>query len=514
MLSSQGLPPSSISVKVTPNLECEPVTIYFPYPSSGYLAFDSQENSLPRVLSIHDLLGARIHLFGRVGQSFTNYQFELSLTGVGANNSRVSWYVQVSKNPVEISLFNLKEQIESLLSLKADIDQLVELTINNDFVCRIGRYSLDISYDRSRQMLISSDKICKKGILPEPVLMLLSEPERHPIELYSRKSEGVALGDFEIPNAVEKNGPWLIVPKVNSPVPFRPIFIAGNFDKPAASTEVKTFQKAVVIFDPGSSFNSFDPVLTAMASDPGHSGWQFLRSLYDRYGYLPLTTFQVWKALVQNQSALAMAMFKFEMSVNFLTRIESEFPFLWELFPVEVIKEAGIRQADFLRSKGINEETVSMVIDKTYSRLGNVVHSFGEGVGRWLSKDEFPQEIQKTKANLESTIAWLYQPLIRARSNDNWPSFGGSRLKRWANTSTMHLMSVEPEIDFRNAVFYLPAFMACVSANKIKLSDVFSDTADAAFFLRQVRDFDSNWFNTVYQFSLLYVLKSDRKDSL
>ncbi len=90
--------------------------------------------------------------------------------------------------------------------------------------------------------------------------------------------------------------------------------------------------------------NTIALVLDQMASSPTHSGWQFLRSLYEQYGYLPLATFEIWRALVQHPQALAMSLFKFEMSIEYLNRIENEFPIFWEFLPILEIKA---QQKDF-----------------------------------------------------------------------------------------------------------------------------------------------------------------------
>ncbi len=81
-----------------------------------------------------------------------------------------------------------------------------------------------------------------------------------------------------------------------------------------------------------------------MASSPAHSGWQFLRSLYEQYGYLPLATFEIWRALVQHPQALAMSLFKFEMSIEYLNRIENEFLFSGNFYPFLRLKA---QQKDF-----------------------------------------------------------------------------------------------------------------------------------------------------------------------
>jgi hypothetical protein len=108
------------------------------------------------------------------------------------------------------------------------------------------------------------------------MLMLLSEPERHPIELHSRMSQGVATGEFELPAIIDRAGPWLIVPAKSSSVTFRPVFISGNSNPSERAGEIRNLQRAVLTFDPTSSLNSFEPVLHAMALNPAHSSWQFL----------------------------------------------------------------------------------------------------------------------------------------------------------------------------------------------------------------------------------------------
>lgn len=197
-----------------------------------------------------------------------------------------------------------------------------------------------------------------------------------------------------------------------------------------------------------------------------------------------------------------------------MTRIETEFPFLWDQFPINEIQLAGQRQRDFLQQKGANDAAIAMIIEKTYTRLGEAVHAFGGGVKTWLVEYKLPPEVNMSELLLRNIIQNWYQELIRTRSNDDWPTFGGSRLKRWALSNACYFMPNEPEIDRRNAVVYLPSFMALVAAGRVNFADVFENSADATFFLRLVRDFDSNWFHSVYRFTLLNALKSEHEGAV
>ncbi len=330
--------------------------------------------------------------------------------------------------------------------------------------------------------------------------------------MVSRKTEGVATGEFELPDIIDKVGPWLIVPEQGSSVAFRPLFLAGNSGLCDSNRDVRSLQKAAQVFNPTESINSFEPVLNAMAFDPAHSGWQFLKVLYDRYGYLPLPTFEVWRALVRNPAALAMAMFKFEMSVDFLSRIEAEFPFIWELFPILEIKNSADRLEDYLLQEYGGSDFVPELIKKMYQRLGGVIPLYNGNIEQWLNNGSIPKELQMPEDFMQRQVSNWYQDLIRSRSDESWPEFGGSCLKKWDLSQKESPIAFEPEMDYRNGIVYFPVFAASVAARQCRFEEVFVDSTDAIFFLRQVRDFDNQWFVDVYQYSLLRHITNKNKE--
>jgi hypothetical protein len=54
---------------------------------------------------------------------------------------------------------------------------------------------------------------------------------------------------------------------------------------------------------------------------------------------------------------------------------------------------------------------------------------------------------------------------------------------------------------------YLPIFAAAVAAEKVDPNLIFNSDSELIFYLRQVRDFDTDWFNAVYQYALLSYLE-------
>ncbi|OGQ53910.1 MAG: hypothetical protein A3J24_07170 [Deltaproteobacteria bacterium RIFCSPLOWO2_02_FULL_53_8] len=504
-LSTEGLPPIRLRLSVTPSLLSDPVEIELPFPNSGCLAIDGSGKQLKRDISVDDLLGARIYLFGRHGAP-TKFGLELTLKGNTAKNASYSWSYTAAEKYQEISLFNIREQIVDLLSLQSGIDQVVELRVfgnGQDANFRVRKYATEMLLDRDRQVLRASNLQDGSTALPEPILMLLHEPMRGAVHLSSRTSEGVPTGEFELPALIEKNGPWLVLPKQGSSVSFRPLFVVGGWELVPQSDDAQSLQKAVLTFDHASSVSSFMPVLDSMAVNPMHSGWQFLRTLYEGYGYLPLATFEVWKALVGHTRALSMVLFKFEMDPKFLSRIEAEFPIFWEFLPVTEIHLAAKRFGAFLKVKGVADEAISALIGRMFTRLGEAFPTYGESVQHHLSGKALGPERHMPLDIFRTVVHRWYLQLMRDRSEATWPEYGGKRLARWYDKQNDSVISFRLEMDYRNAVVYLPVFAAAVASGKAKFSDVFEDSVEAIFFLRQVRDFDSSWFSSIYQYCLL-----------
>jgi hypothetical protein len=205
--SELDIPPSQVSARVCPNLESAPIDIQLPFPTVGVVALDAKEQPLPKRLSVDGLLGARLYLFARPERS-VQYRIEMRLANRPSSRACYGWsYRADPARPVEVSLYELRSHIESLLSLEEGIDQKVLLTVSGDgrdSEYRIRRHAADLERDWHRNVLFSSALASGDEKSIRPVLMLLSEPERKAQEILPRRSEGVATGEFDIPDVVEK----------------------------------------------------------------------------------------------------------------------------------------------------------------------------------------------------------------------------------------------------------------------------------------------------------------------
>jgi hypothetical protein len=516
--SELDIPPSQVAVRVCPNLESDPIDIQLPFPTVGVVALDANEQPLPKTLSVDGLLGSRLYLFSRPDRS-VQYRIEMRLANRPSSRAFYHWsYRADPERPVEVSLYELRSNIESLLSLEDGIDQKVVLTISGDgrdSEYRIRRHAADLERDWNRNVLFSSALASGDEKSIRPVLMLLSEPERKAQEIVPRRSEGVATGEFDIPDFVQKNGPWLVLPHKDSSVSFRPVFIEGNHSKPESAEDIRSLQRAVLAFDHKALVSAFMPVLQQMAQNPGHSGWQFLKSLFDQYNYLSLATFEVWRALLKHPDALAMSLYKFSFEPEYIQHLEKDFPTVWETWSASVLKTAGLRYWDWMVEQGMPVEILDAHLKPDFAtRLAACIPMLHGDPLKWLEDGSLPQEIQLPEALMHHVIQseW-YQGLLRNHdTDDQWPHDFGKRLKRWAQSQPSNLLGFEPEQDYRNAVVYLPVYLAAVSSGREQLESSFPNMAEAAFHIRQTRDFDTDWFRSVYQYALLKFISISQKE--
>lgn len=498
-LKAEGMPPSFVSLEIYPNLGAAPIEMTLPFPAKGCLVFDASGSPLDKNITLYDLLGSRAYLFGKDGEP-TRFLLELHLRTISGPQAYHEWRYTVGEKPVELNLYSLREHIENLLSLESGIDQVVEMRIKGAGAVmswQIRRYKYSLHYDYEKELLISHSTHYRSGQMPTPAILLLSEPERKATPLLSRMSEGVPVGEYELSSIVNKNGPWLVVPKPGEEMAFRPCFIRGNPSLLIDESDIRSLQKATKLFNPQAEVNTITLVLNQMANEPAHSGWQFMRSLYDQFGYLPLATFEVWRALVQHPRALAMSLFKFEMSTDYLNRIENEFPILWEFFPIFEIKTAAERFKFYLSQKGAPEEAQATLLKGMFQKLGLVFPTYADEIEKWLNYGQLPPAIP------EFFIREWYQELLREHSEARWPEYGHKRLHSWMLSQNDAVIGINPDADYRYSVAWLPVFAAAVASGKATYETVFDRKPGAVFFLRQVRDFDSRWFKAIFQCNLL-----------
>lgn len=503
-LQVEGTPPTILNFRVYPSLSSDPITIFLPYPGVGHLLIDDDEQVITRKnLCVDQLLGVRAVLFGRHNRN-TAFKIEMTLSGTRARRAYYAWQYRVGNKPIELSLYSLREEILNLLSLDDGIDAYVNLEISSpEFVQRyqIHRYSSFIEFnEHSRQISIKTTDEDS----PSPEIALLHDPLRTPIKLVQHLSEGVGTGLYSLPTLIEKDGPWLVVPSKESASFFRPYFIKGNgqlFGDVEAHS-IKTLQKAVQLFNHEDESNPIELVLEQMAESPNHSGWQFLKALFENYKHLPLAIFETWRALLRHPKALCMSFFVFNMDLEFLDKVEAEIPLLWEMYPIKELKECYNKYLEYLVGNGELKEHIENRLLDWFENFEAVFPSFNGALKNYISKDE---PLQKFSSNLvEHLIGSWMQDLVRTRAESTWPELSTGLLKSWCreNVKEINVDELLYGAAYQSDVKVFPIFAAYVSTGLAEISDVFTDTKDELFLMHRMREFHPDWFNSMFSLVL------------
>jgi hypothetical protein len=512
-LTCDGLPPAELTLRITPNLMGSPISIQLPYPRQGAFVFDCNGEPLKKHLSIDDLLGSRLHLFASAECS-TNFEIDIVLENQGRSPPYFKHKFHVGEQPTIISLYSFKDEINELLSLVPDLDARVTMTISSfsgDLQYKIYRYSSRIyEADDKRFIKVSAEgQNIVEGA--ELLLMQMSNPERSPTKLEPLISEGTSTGHYLLPQVDKNDGPWLIVPSTESSTNFRAKLLVGHDNNHLVQDEdhgqtqqIHSLQRAVQLYHPRFNTNVISDVVAKMTENLQHSGWEFLVKLYTNYQNLSLTTFQVWRDIVANPKALILCFYRFEANPQFMARIESEFPVLWQVTPPKLFIETYQQVLDWLQQKGVDKQFVKMIAEPWYQSILQHIPGLSDELINYLMTNKVDPKLKLPAPIMKMAAQNWLQDLLRDHSeNDVWPDSEGYELKEWYQKNSIDNIEIESLHSFQNSVIYLPIFLAAVSSGKAVLSDVYDESTNAIFKLKKVRDFDPNWFASMYTFHLL-----------
>ncbi|MGI2155595.1 STY4851/ECs_5259 family protein [Shewanella baltica] len=515
-LSCDGLPPSELTLSITPNLMATPIHIKLPYPRQGAFVFDAIGEPLKKHLSIDDLLGSRLHLFASAECS-ANFEIDIVLENQGRSPPYFKHQFRVGEQPTIISLHSFKDEINELLSLAPDLDAQVTMTISSfsgNLKYKIYRYSSRIYETEDKRFFKISAEGQNVVAGAELLLMQMSNPERTPTKIEALISEGISTGHYEMPQVDKNEGPWLIVPSSNSATNFRAKLLVGHdssnhmsedeADHDQVKQQVNSLQRAVQAYHPKFNTHVIADVVMQMADNLQHSGWEFLVKLFSNYQNLSLTTFQVWREIVANPKALILCFYRFEANPQFMARIESEFPVLWQVTPPELFIQTYKQVLDWLEQKGVDKQYVKMIAEPWYESILYHIPGFSEELVSYLITNKIDPKLKLPLPIMNIAGQDWLQDLLREHSeNDVWPDSEGYELSKWYQNNSLGQIDINSLHNFQNSVIYLPVFLAAVSTGKANLSDIYDSSSNAIFKLKKVRDFDPNWFASMYTFHLL-----------
>ncbi|MDM7861921.1 STY4851/ECs_5259 family protein [Alteromonas sp. ASW11-36] len=497
VLSSRGIPPVHIGLQVQANLLAEPISLVIPFPCRGALVFDANGKVLPRHCAIKDLLGVRAVLFKAPNKPRTEFDIELKAPTSSKDNPSYVFHYDVQKSAEEVSLFELRDKIKELLATAQnnELDEVVRMVINSQgtvlkqYTVGWNAASGKVAFDT---LMFSSDEVRDFSEL-KLELINLADPNEKPEVLTQRLSNGVPTGVFELPQ--RRVTPKLAVPQKASAVSFRAIFVPPT-ESAVLSGEVRSLEKAAQHYHPVHNTDAFTSVLDAMATNLEHSGWRYLDKLLESYGHLPLATFEAWKALAKHKGCLALLPFATKQAVEtVLELLQTQCNVVWELIPLRYWREAIERYRVYLENLGFPEPLVAKYSqDKTVAITG------------FMSLPELFSVDSKNKAMYPILINTWKDDLLRhsADVKVRWPQHYGTELQRAVLTNFRELASFDVPHEFQSAVMYFPIMAAAVVMGKADWKEHLGSNHVNYFLLRQLLEFDRDWFNPVFQCALSF----------
>lgn len=467
---SYSIPPSMLKVRIRCNLDSA-IQIELPFPSSGVLLLDKDQNEIPinKTLSLKELLGCRLRFYPDI-ETATVYTIDIK----NSLNNQKYWSYHVTNDPTDISLYELRQEILSLLSSTGVLDEKIKLIISKNNV-EIRQVNIQLYCDN----LSIKDRVIdihNKDIKLE--LLSLTTLETDSLILDDK-------GKYLLPNQI--HSPSLIIPKKESILQTRAEFIQATHLIPIQ----EELQHAISL-PPEQYQVGIQVVLDKMAKDINHPGWEYLDKLYSGFNYLPLPTFLVWKELIKNYEALVMFVVRHDETDKIMQTLQDEYNVIWTLIPISTWHDQlnrFIQKYQELPSEILNALSENK-IDKIYY---------------------FAPAIKKKESNIlpisimhNSILPQWYQELNRRHFKEYWISEFSEELMEWIEIN-------HPALNFplyskaHQAVVYFPFFAAAVTTGKAKFNDL-RDITDKDFYIfKSLIEFDPDWFKPVYLFSLEYL---------
>lgn len=498
--------------------------ITLPFPGYGVTLLRNDTPLKPnQALTIEELIGCRALLMSAQGAE--NWQVRLTSSGLDARStlSQEIRYTGIR----EIRLFELIPAIQQMLSCHPGLDHAVQLELihahQTHARLQVGRYSTRIRLHSQREMASLSDG-GRDLLLEQPQaegLMLglpLAEPAHDPVSLPLHFSEQVFTGNWMVSLPDDAVGPWLLYTRDDSPLHSRPTVVppTGN----DLSKRLTPLREALCEADGEERMCVLRAALRSMTADPEAEDWQTLELLLDRLHHLPLASLDICQALILEPLALAMATLLLDgFSSRLAERLPSELPFEWLLIAPDQWFEtfATLRQ----QFAADNPRLLSVI--------RNDIQSKSQFLSRWQPalRFIFDQGLHRS-FDLQSrdvgfflknptmlTDSWqshlldgehsAMQQMFRrnALSNQKWPVSMHVDLQPFLKTphgQALLSRSKLPVDDLKLSVVMLP-FMAAFDTYAGHGQQWQADPA-RLFSLRNARQFDTVWFDSVYQLGL------------
>jgi hypothetical protein len=497
------------------------VVLRLPYPEEGAQLLKADGEPLVGTgLALKDVLGTTLTLTPPSDLART-FCISLELMGQSTHLKR-QYHYRVMNKTAEVSLYSLYDDMLALLSGSAEQDATLR--------CRVETSQLHKQFyiNRHQAIIQFTNKYCEFFELVDHsnnplthrcegtnvMAMHLANPESTPVAISPSAPSGVITGFYELPESLHKDGPWLLYPAENASITFRP---AIHVPDPTAcqvsdETEIRTLHAAARYYHPQHYPHAFDRVLDAMAEDFFHSGWRYMADLKANYAHLPLSSLESWKHLARHPQAMALAVFRLEISPDVAQRVAHELAVIWEVITVAQWQAAVQCYVDALATEfGL---PASLLVERASDRMAllNVQVPVFREFSAILCQ---PSQPLPAAPPLKVILPGWLNMLRAQHDQDEWPVNLGRSLRLWLAQQEGFDWLIGQDIpEHTYAVICMPIFAAHLTAGSVALNALPAEDAERRFAFRVLSDFDRIlWFEPVYSACLSNLLHARESDA-
>lgn len=498
------IPPATVDLWVHWKENPQPAQIRVPFPQKGARLFnaDGQEILPRRQICAFRLHGLCLYCFST---GVRRAALRLSLN----NGKSLHYPLATQRNGTIIRLMDWQGALLEMLAMGSGLDAYVSLDILFD-----GRKVAGWSVARYEASLVPEET---KAVLSLPAhgtrppqgyaikALLLDQPERGLMPLAETLlDDGSPSGAWEVTACLDSPGPWLIFDDTEG-TSLRPLLWSVTDDGHDDLSRDR-LQRAIAEKDRGARQRAFRDCVSIMEQSLEAPEWSTLVCLLGHVKNLPLSTLEIWQALLHSPRIMAMIALHPGISFQPLTsRVSTELPFLWTFISREDWAAASTCVRQYFEAL-IPGEMAPKVWQDLMQRRMEKLSSCGPAVNALLhlalslpceEKDLNAIKIVFTAPHVTSLLFKddnsEMQKLLRRHADDEWPIDFISTVEqeRYRNDITPFLFFAQRH---QNGVLGLPILLALQAFVSREVSIPLPPEQDVIFNIRKHLHFDAEWF--------------------
>jgi hypothetical protein len=301
-------------------------------------------------------------------------------------------------------------------------------------------------------------------------------------------------------------GPWWVLGEDGDWARFRPLLWVVSGETISTDSPLK---KAILAEDREIRENLLINWIEQIAIDPDHSDWSLFFSYLDLVRPYPASALDLFRYFTKSPNAMVLALLKSgDDNFNAVWSLTYQLPFSWYLVPVTAWLSSAKRYFTALRvALSLIDSSEDLLWDEfqTFRERVTVRRPFFRQICDWICPIIFPD---KTLENSELSIAQqspdVFFGFIREQEQKLQSRHGadeiypdGPKTMCWTER-----IDYPTQHAYQNLASHLrPIRCAPFVAAHISLNGEIFDE-ELLFELKKLRDFDRDWFTTVYAFAL------------